>query len=223
MDEGTRTVYTRAGFGHPVALGSRPAVLVVDLIDGFTDPECVLGSDLTAQVCATRQVLDAARSHGFPVVFTTVQYESNLKDCGLWQQKMPGLDVLREGRKEVGVDARLGRAADETLVAKKGPSAFFGTNLASILISQRVDSVVLCGATTSGCIRATAIDLLQFGFPTLVPRECVGDRAQAPHEANLVDIDAKYANVGSLRDALDYLHAVATPPPHTHAVERTLP
>lgn len=211
MDAETRTVYTRAGFGQPIRLGTRPAVLVVDLIYGFTDPDCVLGADLTDQVCATRQILDMARSRGFPVVFTTVQYEANLLDCGLWLQKMPGLDVLREGRREVEVDARLARTAEETLVVKKGPSAFFGTNLASILISQRVDSVVLCGASTSGCIRATAIDLLQYGFPTIVPRECVGDRAPVPHEANLVDIDAKYANVASVRDALDYLQAVAPP------------
>ena len=88
---------------------------------------------------------------------------------------------------------------------KKGPSPFFGTNLPSILTSQGVDTVVLCGATTSGCIRASAIDLLQYGYPTLVPRECVGDRAQGPHEANLVDIQAKYADVVSVEEALAYV------------------
>ena len=92
---------------------------------------------------------------------------------------------------------------------KKGASAFFGTNLPSILISQGVDSVILCGATTSGCIRATAIDLLQYGYPTLVPRECVADRAQAPHEANLFDIQAKYADVVSLGEALEYVESVS--------------
>ena len=92
---------------------------------------------------------------------------------------------------------------------KKGASGFFGTNLASILVSQGVDTVVLSGATTSGCVRATAIDLLQYGWPTLVPRECVGDRAQAPHEANLFDIQAKYADVVSLEDALTYVESVA--------------
>jgi nicotinamidase-related amidase len=93
-------------------------------------------------------------------------------------------------------------------VLKKGASAFFGTNLPAILVSQSVDSVILCGATTSGCVRATAIDLLQYGYPTLVPRECVGDRAQAPHEANLFDIDAKYADVVPLDDVLDYVESV---------------
>ena len=91
---------------------------------------------------------------------------------------------------------------------KKGASGFFGTNLASILLTQAVDSVVLCGATTSGCIRATAIDLLQYGWPTLVPRECVGDRAQAPHDNNLFDIQAKYADVVSVEEAIAYVESV---------------
>jgi len=90
-------------------------------------------------------------------------------------------------------------------VLKKGASAFFGTNLSSLLTARAVDSVILCGATTSGCIRATAIDLLQHGYPTVVPRECVGDRAQAPHEANLFDIQAKYADVLPLADVLEAL------------------
>ena len=95
------------------------------------------------------------------------------------------------------------------MILKKGASAFFGTNLASILVSQGVDTIVLCGATTSGCVRATAIDLLQYGYPTLVPRECVGDRAPEPHEANLVDIQAKYADVVPLTEALEYLERVS--------------
>ena len=100
------------------------------------------------------------------------------------------------------------RGEDEVVILKKGASAFFGTNLPSVLVSQNVDTVVLCGATTSGCIRATAIDLLQYGYPTLVPRECAGDRARAPHEANLFDIQAKYADVVSVEAALSYLERV---------------
>jgi nicotinamidase-related amidase len=108
----------------------------------------------------------------------------------------------------VEIDTRLEPRTDETIVLKKGASAFFGTNLPAILVSQGVDSVILCGATTSGCIRATAVDLLQYGYPTLVPRECVADRAQAPHEANLFDIDAKYADVVALDDVLEYVERV---------------
>ena len=109
------------------------------------------------------------------------------------------------------IDPRLGRREDETVIVKKGASGFFGTNLASVLVSQGVDSVILCGATTSGCVRATAVDLLQYGWPTLVPRECVGDRAQAPHDANLFDIQAKYADVVSVDDAIAYVEGVPRP------------
>jgi nicotinamidase-related amidase len=123
-------------------------------------------------------------------------------------QKVPALAALQLGGPWAEIDPRLGRRDDETVLVKKGASGFFGTNLVSVLVSQGVDSVILCGATTSGCIRATAIDLLQYGFPTIVPRECVGDRAQAPHEANLFDIQAKYADVVGLEDALAYVERV---------------
>jgi nicotinamidase-related amidase len=212
VDEQTRTVYAKAGLGRPLILGTRPAVLVVDLIYGFTDPACVLGAELGEVVAATRRILDTARALGQFIVFTTTRYDPHLADCGLWLQKMPGLEVLLADRREVEVDTRLGRTGEEPLVVKKGPSAFFGTNLASILISQRVDTVVLCGATTSGCVRATAVDLLQYGFPTLVPLEAVGDRAAAPHDANLVDIDAKYADVVPVEEVLRYLRTVGPDP-----------
>jgi nicotinamidase-related amidase len=207
-DEAAREVYARARLGESVTLGSRPAVLVVDFSCGFTDPASTLGSDLTAEVEATKRLLDVTRAKGLPVVFTTIGYDASLKDGGLWLQKVPSLGELQVGGRWVEIDPRLEPREDEPVVLKKGASAFFGTNLTAILVTQGVDSVVLCGATTSGCIRATAIDLLQLGWPTLVPRECVGDRAQAPHEANLFDIQAKYADVVSVEDALAYLDGV---------------
>ena len=210
-DEQARDVYARAGLGARVTLGSRPAVLVIDFSCGFTDPECALGSELTAEVEATRRLLDAARGRGLPVVFTTIGFDASLTDGGLWLQKVPSLADLQLGGKWVEIDPRLGRRDDEAVIVKKGASGFFGTNLASVLVTLGVDSVILCGATTSGCIRATAIDLLQYGWPTLVPRECVGDRAQAPHEANLFDIQAKYADVVSVEEAIAYVESVPAP------------
>jgi nicotinamidase-related amidase len=207
-DEAAREIYARARLGESVTLGSRPAVLVVDFSCGFTDPESTLGSDLTAEVTATKRLLDAARAKGLPVVFTTIGYDASGKDGGLWLQKVPSLGELQVGGRWIEIDPRLEPRDDEPVVLKKGASAFFGTNLTAILVTQGVDSVVLCGATTSGCIRATAIDLLQLGYPTLVPRECVGDRAQAPHEANLFDIQAKYADVVPVEEALAYLEGV---------------
>jgi maleamate amidohydrolase len=208
-DEEARRVYAAARLGQAVTMGERPAVLVVDFSCGFTDPECALGADLSSEVEATRRLLDAARAKGLPAIFTTIGYEPSLKDGGLWLQKVPALGELQVGGRWVEIDPRLDPRQDETIVLKKGASAFFGTNLTAILVSQGIDSVVLCGATTSGCIRATAIDLLQHGFPAMVPRECVGDRAQAPHEANLFDIQAKYADVVSLNEALAYIESVA--------------
>jgi nicotinamidase-related amidase len=208
-DAEAKRVYEAARLGQAVTMGERPAVLVVDFSCGFTDPECALGSELSNEVEATRRLLDAARAKGLPVIFTSIGFEPSLRDGGLWLQKVPSLGDLQIGGRWVEIDPRLGHREDETIVLKKGASAFFGTNLTAILVSQNVDSVILCGATTSGCVRATAIDLLQNGFPALVPRECVGDRAQAPHEANLFDIQAKYADVVSLDDALAYVESVA--------------
>jgi maleamate amidohydrolase len=208
MDEQARRIYEAARMGQSVPLGTRPGVLVVDFSCGFTDPAYGAGSDLTAEVEATARLLEVARAQGAPVIFTTIAFEANGKDGGLWLKKFPVLAELRVGDRSEQVDPRLRPREDETIVRKKGASAFFGTNVTAILVSQRVDTVVLCGATTSGCIRATAVDLMQNGFPTLVPRECVGDRAQAPHEANLFDIQAKYADVVSLDEALAYLGSV---------------
>jgi nicotinamidase-related amidase len=207
-DEEARRVYARARLGESLTMGARPAVLVVDFSCGFTDPECPVGSDLTAEVEATQRVLEAAREKGLPVIFTTIGFEPSGKDGGLWLQKVPTLAELQLGSRWIEIDPRLGRRDEEPIVLKKGASGFFGTNLASILVSQGVDTVILCGATTSGCVRATAIDLLQYGWPTLVPRECVGDRAQAPHEANLFDIHAKYADVVTLEQTLAYVESI---------------
>lgn len=209
-DEEARKVYERSLLGQSLTMGSRPAVLVVDFSCGFTDSRALLGSDLDAEVKATKRLLDATRARGLPTVFTTIGYDSSLADGGLWLKKVPSLGELQIGGEWVEIDSRLERRADEPIVVKKGASAFFGTNLAAILISMRVDSVILCGATTSGCIRATAIDLAQYGFPAMVPRECVGDRAQAPHESNLFDIHAKYGDVVDLDTAVAYVGGLAS-------------
>src|SRR6478672_8054877 len=207
-DQKAREIYKRARLGQSITRGTNPAVLVVDFSCGFTDPACALGADLTAEVEATKRLLDAARDRGLLVVFTTIGFEPSGKDGGLWLQKAPALADLELGGQWVEIDPRLERHEDEPIVLKKGASGFFGTNLASILVSQGVDTVILCGATTSGCVRATAVDLLQYGWPTIVPRECVGDRAQAPHDANLFDIQAKYADVVAVEEALAYVESV---------------
>jgi nicotinamidase-related amidase len=208
--EPTDRIYGRAGFGAPVRRGSRPAIVVVDLTRGFTEETYPSGTDLTAVVEATAELVEAGRPAGVPVVFTAISYTpaEAAGESVTWLQKAAGMRTMVEGSDAVALDPRLPRRPQDLLVLKKGASAFFGTSLASLLVGLGSDTVVVCGATTSGCVRATAVDAAQAGFPVLVPRECVGDRAQGPHEANLFDIQAKYGDVIALVDVLAYLSAL---------------
>jgi N-formylmaleamate deformylase len=204
-------VYERAGFGHPIERGTRPALLVVDFSRGFTEPGFPTGADLTAEVEGTARLVEAVRAKGHPVVFTLIAFQANLRDAGAWRAKFPGASALVEGTPAVDLDPRLGATDEDTVVVKKGASAFFGTNLAAILTAERVDTAIVCGATTSGCVRASVVDSMQNGFQTIVVRDCVGDRAQAPHEANLFDMAAKYADVVSLDETLRYVAGLPDP------------
>jgi N-formylmaleamate deformylase len=208
-DDEVNEIYERAGFGAAVERGDRPAVVVVDLSRGFTEPGFPTGSDLSAEVAATRRILDAARGSGIPVVFTTIAYDPGDETRVAWLRKAPGLAVLAAGSDLVEIDRRLGRSESEPVLVKKGASAFFGTDLAERLHALAVNTVVVCGATTSGCIRASVVDAVQNGFATLVVREAVGDRARAPHDANLFDIEQKYGDVISVDDGVAYLSAAA--------------
>ncbi|WP_406280373.1 isochorismatase family protein [Embleya sp. NBC_00896] len=205
--DATERTYDIAGFGASAGLGTRPAVVVVDLTQGFTEDVYPTGSDLTEVVAATNELVAAARRAGAPVVFTAIAYTPAEADgdAVAWLRKAPGLRALREGSAAVALDPRLARTAADQLVVKKGASAFFGTALASYLTGLGCDTVVVCGATTSGCVRATAVDAVQSGFAVLVPRDCAGDRAQGPHDAALFDIDAKYGDVVDLAEAIKYL------------------
>ena len=205
-DEDVELIYERAGFGARVDRGSRPAVVVVDLSRGFTEPRFPTGSDLSAEVAATQQLLGAARVAEVPVFFTTIAFEDGEQSA--WLRKAPGLIVLAAGSELVEIDPRLEPRDGEPIILKKGASAFFGTDLAERLRDLGVDTVVICGATTSGCVRASVVDSVQNNFPTLVVREAVGVRAKPPHDANLFDIEQKYGDVISVDDAVAYLSAL---------------
>lgn len=205
MESEVKEIYRRSGFRGRLRPGRAPAVLVVDFSRGFTDPACPLGSDMSREVELTRRLLDRARERRVPVIFTSIAYEPSLADGGIWLQKVPTLGELKVGSPWVEIDPRLGRRPDEPVVFKRSASAFFGTHLASMLVSNHVDTLIVTGATTSGCIRATVVDALQHGYPTFVVRECVADRAPGPHEANLFDMEAKYSEVVSFAETMDYL------------------
>lgn len=205
-------LYKNRGFVGRVGFGSRPALLIIDFIRAFTDLSSPLASNLDAEVAATGRLLEAARSMGLPIAFTTVEYDEGFRDAGVFIKKVPSLSVLRKGTPLVEIDERLKPLPGEHILVKKYASAFFGTSLASTLTAAGVDTVIIAGCTTSGCVRASAVDSCQHGFRTIVVREAVGDRAPQPHEANLFDIDAKYGDVVSLEEALAYLKGLSRPP-----------
>jgi len=199
--------FAARGFGGTLGFGSRPALVIVDLVNGFTDLASPLGSSMTAEVEATKIILGAARVKRIPTFFTTVAYDdSDLQDCGAWAKKIAGLTILRNGSTAVQVDERLERAPDEAILVKKYASAFFGTDLGSRLTSRSIDTVLIAGCSTSGCVRATAVDALQLGFRPIVIRECVADRSAAAHEQSLFDLEQKYADVISVDNVLSYLN-----------------
>lgn len=197
--------YRKKGLARRVGFGKKPAVLVVDFIVGFTDKRSPLAADFDRELRATLSLLVAARRRRVPIFYTTTAYDPGLKEAGIFLQKVPALALLKDGTRWVEIEPRLKRKANEIVVVKKYASAFFGTSLASTLKALGVDTLVITGCTTSGCVRASVVDALQHGFKAIVPRECVGDRARGPHEANLVDIDGKYGDVVPVGDALDYL------------------
>jgi nicotinamidase-related amidase len=187
------------GFHGRAGLGEKPALIVVDVNLGFTDPASPLVCDLDGVVAAIAQLLEAFRGAGLPVVFTTVAFDEAARQAAsVFIEKVPALLTLEAGSRWTEIDPRIAPLPQEAVLTKNFASAFFGTPLPSILTSHGCDSVVVTGASTSGCVRATAVDALQHNYRVVVPREAVGDRNPAAHEANLYDLDTKYADVMSL-------------------------
>jgi nicotinamidase-related amidase len=185
-------------------LGQRPALVLVDVINGFTDPACPLGSDADTVVAACETLLQAFRGKQLPVFFTTVVYHDD-SQARVFRDRLPALDVLQPGSHWVQVDPRVAPREDEIVVEKQWASGFFKTSLDTYLTEAGADSLVVTGLTTSGCVRATAVDGLQNNYPVLIPREGVGDRNELAHEANLFDLNAKYADVTSLENVLKHV------------------
>ncbi len=194
------------GFGERGGFGHRPALIVVDMTLGFTDPESPLGSDLDGPVEAIQKLLEAARQAEIPVVFTTVAYrESDKLTAAAFIDKVPALLTLEAGSRWAKIDPRIAPRTEEPILNKLFASGFFGTGLSSLLTAAGVDTLIVTGASTSGCVRATVVDALQYGFRPIVPREAVGDRNPDAHKANLYDVDSKYGDVVSVEEILEYL------------------
>ena len=199
------------GFGGRGGFGRRPALVVIDMTLGFTDPESPLACDLEGPISEIQKLLGAARQAETPVVFTTVAYrESDKLTAAAFIDKVPALLTLEAGTRWAEIDPRIAPKQTEPVLNKLFASGFFGTGLSSLLTAAGVDTLIITGTSTSGCVRATAVDALQYGFRPVVPREAVGDRNPDAHEANLYDVDAKYGDVLSVEDTIGYLQEVRT-------------
>ncbi len=198
--------FKQRGFGLRMGFGQRPALLVIDMVKAFTNPQMMLGANLDRELAAMTPLLAAAHERELPVYFSTVMYDdADLADAGIWMLKMKGCATLRSGTDGVEVDPRLDFRKGDSLLVKKYASCFFGTDLVSRLNARRIDTLILVGCTTSGCVRATAVDAVQNGFRPIVVKEAVGDRSAAAHEQSLFDLQAKYADVVSVEETLQYL------------------
>jgi maleamate amidohydrolase len=194
MDNDTE-IYNAQGFGGGVGLGARPALCVVDFVEGFVDPKVFGGGNIAAAVANTVPLLAAARRCGLPVAFSRVVYAEDGSDECVFVRKVPALAKLTEHAPAGQIVSELRPKPNELILRKTQPSAFFGTNYAEHLRRQSIDTLIVTGCTTSGCVRATVVDAMSHNLRTIVARDCVGDRSLAAHQANLFDLEQKYADL----------------------------
>lgn len=201
----------RGVFDSRLGFGCRPALVVIDFINAYTTPGSALyAPDVVRAVDASVELINSARDKQVPVIYTKVLFQAGGFDGGLFVKKIPALTKLVDGEPLAEIDAKITPVAGDIVIVKNYASVFFGTSLASMLTAHGIDTVILIGCSTSGCVRASAVDGMQHGFRVIVPRDCVGDRLAKVHEANLFDIDAKYGDVVGKSDVLNYLKKLET-------------
>lgn len=199
--------YAKA-YGQKAGFGKRPALLLIDFVQAYFDPACDLYADVDDTLASALRVREAAQAASIPVILTNVVYQADGADGGRFYEKVAPLKNFIAGNPMGNWPQGLEPTDDELVISKQYPSAFFGTSLAATLTALGVDNVILTGLTTSGCVRATCVDAISHGFITTVVREAVGDRHEAPHEANLFDMNAKYADVVSEAEIIKHLGAL---------------
>ena len=197
-------IYRRQGFAQSVGFGTRPALLIVDFVVGFTDPAHFGGGNIGPAIDRTVTLLAHARALGWPVAHTRVVYAEDGSDAGAFTAKVPSLLKLTEASPLSQIVPELTPAPGELIIKKRQASAFFGTELAGWLHYRGVDTLLVAGCTTSGCIRASVVDGVSHNFRTVVLTDCVGDRAIGPHEANLFDMGQKYADLRSSDEVMGH-------------------
>ena len=208
-DNNIESNYAAGGFGNSLPWGVKPAVLVIDLCMAYLLEDSPLYAAAEPARASSERIVDVARSTGVPVIFTRVVIEPGGVDAGLFYKKVGALKWFQRGNPLGDFPPAPKPQVGEVVITKQYASGFFGTTLASTMNAMRVDTAIITGVSTSGCVRATALDAMQHGFVPLVVRDAVGDRHPGPHEANLFDLQAKYADVISEAECLDYLRSVA--------------
>ena len=197
--------YAGAGYNQRLGFGDRPALLVVDMVEAYFDNASPLYAGVEDTLESAKRVLAAARRAGVFIAFTNVRYMKGAADGGIFVKKVPTLRIFEEGSALGAWPEGLDPRDDELVISKQYPSAFFGTSLAATLTALGIDTLIIAGLTTSGCIRATCIDTVSSGFRPVIVREAVGDRDERPHEANLFDMNAKYGDVVDEAEVIAYL------------------
>ncbi|WP_308910268.1 isochorismatase family protein [Pseudokordiimonas caeni] len=197
--------YRKAGFSGTLGFGKRPALLIIDVCAAYLDPEAPLYAGIEAECASIETLLQAFRAKRLPVVHTRVEFLPGGADGGHFYRKVPALKAFDRGSPLAEPPTALAPAKGEVVVTKQYASAYFGTSLASTLTALGVDSVVITGVSTSGCVRASCLDTLQHGFIPLVVEDACGDRDRRVHDANIFDMGAKYADIVSTADVLRHL------------------
>lgn len=195
-------------FDNSLGFGKKPALLLIDFVQAYFDPNCSLFAEVEDELASALRIREAARQASIPVILTNVVFHPSMIDSGVFGKKARPLVNMKAGSPMGDWPEGLSPHEDELIVTKQYPSAFFGTSLSSTLTALCVDSVIITGLTTSGCVRASCVDACSYGFIPIVVREACGDRASEPHEANLFDMNAKYADVVSEDDVFEYLRTL---------------
>jgi maleamate amidohydrolase len=201
-DHAEAGVYHKQGFGTPLPVRGNVGLLIVDFVVGFADPDVFGGGNIGPAIARTVEALGLARRNRWPVAHSRIVYADDGSNNNVFSVKVPGMATLTEGNPNSAIVDELTPKSGELVVRKTVPSAFFGTQLAPWLTERAVQTLLVAGAVTSGCVRASVVDAMSYGFRPLVLADCVGDRAIAPHEASLFDMSQKYAAVMPLDDAI---------------------
>ena len=204
MKQGLADNY-RGAFSGSLGFGAKPALILIDFVHAYFDQGSPLYADVEDAFASALRIRDAARKAGVPIIYTNVVYQKGGADGGVFYRKVPALEAFVAGNPLGRWPAGLVPGEDELVISKQYPSAFFGTSLAATLTTKKIDTLIITGLTTSGCVRATCIDTVSNGFIPIIVRDACGDRHESPHEANLFDMNAKYGDVVDEAAVLKYL------------------